>query len=105
MAYHYGIKTLNISCAEYSATPHADVLNELYAGTDAVVVIESMLALNRAGRHYLLHNPSCVLRGTEVLCHVAQRNVLDAIFHHVLENPSIFCSRTTATTGAVVLRR
>ena len=29
MTYHYGIKALNIVCAEYSATPNANVLKEL----------------------------------------------------------------------------
>jgi hypothetical protein len=102
MTRHYGIRAMNVSCAEYCPTPHADVLTDLYGGAQAVTVIQSMIALNRAGRQYLLHHPSCTRRGTQVLSHVAQHNSLDAIFHHVLENPSIFSShRATTATSAV----
>ncbi|KAL3936604.1 MAG: hypothetical protein SGARI_002485 [Bacillariaceae sp.] len=88
MKANFGILTLDITCAEYSATPSANLLKDLYNGTDAATTIESMLALNNAGRRHLLNNPFCLTTGTKVLAQVAQHHLVDAIFHHIVEHSS-----------------
>jgi hypothetical protein len=89
MKGHFGIMTLDISCAEYSAAPNANLLKDVYKDTDAAVTIESMLALNKAGRRRLLDNPYCLVAGTTVLAQVAHHQLVDAIFHHIVEHSSL----------------
>jgi hypothetical protein len=89
MKQHYGILTMDLSCAEYSATPHADILRDLYKDTDAVARIHAILALNKAGRRHMLANPHCLVLGTTILAQVALQHSVDAIFHHVMEHPGL----------------
>jgi hypothetical protein len=86
---HYGILTMNLSCAEYSVTPYADVLDDLYNYTESATRILTILTLNNARRLYILKNPHCLILGTEVLAQVALQQSVDAIFHHVMEHPAM----------------
>ena len=88
---HYGIVTLEVKCHEHSTVPHVDFLcSTCYTNrNDPITMIQSIIALNRAGRQYLLQSPSCKLEATKVLTNVAKLNIMDAIYHHMLENPSI----------------
>jgi hypothetical protein len=86
---HYGILTMNLSCAEYSATPYADVLDDLYKDTESATRIRTILTLNNAGRRYMLKNPHCLILGTKILAQVALQQSVDAIFHHVMDHPAM----------------
>lgn len=57
--------------------------------------VEMICILNAAGRRYLTNDPSSPTSGVRVLSAVADN--LDAIFFHLLENPSLCTSRTAGT--------
>ncbi|KAG7373376.1 hypothetical protein IV203_034100 [Nitzschia inconspicua] len=87
---NYGILSLNLTCTEYSATPHANILQDLYENSEAAACIRTILSLNNAGRRHMLQNPQSLILGTEILARVALQQNVDAIFHHVMEHPALF---------------
>ncbi|KAG7340688.1 hypothetical protein IV203_024231 [Nitzschia inconspicua] len=86
---NYGILSLNLTCTEYSATPHANILQDIYKDSEAAACIRTILSLNNAGRRHMLQNPQSLILGTEILARVALQQSVDAIFHHVMEHPAL----------------
>jgi hypothetical protein len=87
MTNNYSTEELSIRCTEYSATPREDLFI-LYPTSGRVV--QSLLALNQAGRRYMLHYGALhndLEKGIQVLAHVHQD--VDALYHHLRENPSL----------------
>jgi hypothetical protein len=89
LKHHYGVLTMKLSCAEYSATPYANILDGLYQGTKAETRIRTILTLNKAGRRYMLKNPHSLILGTQILTQIAWQQCVDAIFHHIVEHPEL----------------
>lgn len=83
---NYMIEKLDVACSEYSAFSSEDLGG---VHPDPCQTIASILALNRAGRRYLLQDTHNLHKGVKVIGHEQVNADLNAIFIHVRENPSL----------------
>ena len=112
----YLVHELDLQTSEYSPWPDANLMDlfchEQHQGKNSTAVKEALstilatLALNQAGRRYVLQDASNKTLGLAVLSSASVNQNLDAIFSHVRDHPNLLCERhVEATTTTTMLDR
>lgn len=83
VAKTYCVHQLDLTWSEHSPWTGEEVLP---------TVLKSMVALNAAGRSYLVQDPANIIKGVQVLSNPHIHNDLTALFIHLRENPALCTS-------------
>lgn len=89
MMHNYSVEELTVSCSDYTVYAFED-LKQVYP--DYGLAVDSVLALNQAGRRYVLDDYNNSTKALKVLSTNQVNNELNAIYLHLRDHPSLCAS-------------
>jgi hypothetical protein len=86
MMHNYSVEELTVSCSDYTVYAFED-LKRVYP--DYGIAVDAILALNQAGRRYVLDDYNNSSKALKVLSSGQVNNDLNAIYLHLIDHPSL----------------